>query len=108
MFVRCVVVLGVFCQFVVELFGCSSDVIDPRVVGHAVSVFRLDPVALCLVVLFHDESVYWWSVFFHDVVREGLSDQFWCDFDSVESFGFVLDDVVRHSFKVEEAIFSAL
>ena len=108
MCVGCVVVLVVFCQFVVELFGCLSDVIDPWVVGHTISVFRLDPVALCLLVLSHHESVHRWLVLFHDVVREGLSDQFWCDLDSVESFGFVLDDVVRHSFKVEEAIFSAL
>ena len=85
-----------------------SGVIDPWVVGHTVSVFRLDPVALCLLVLSHDESVHRWSMLFHDVVREGLSDQFWCDLDSVKSFGFVLDDVVRYSFKVKEAVFSAL
>ena len=107
-FVRCVVVLGVFRQFVDELSGCSCGVVDPWVVGHPVSVFCLDPVALGLVVVFYDESVYWWCVFFHDVVRQGLSDQFWCDFESVESLGLVLDDVVRHSFEVEEAVSPAL
>ena len=108
MFVGCVVVLGVFRQFVDELSGCSCGVVNPWVVDHSVSVFCLDPLALGLVVAFYDESVYGWCVFCHNVVRQRLFDQFWCDFQFVKSLGFVLDEVVRHSFEVEEAVSPAL
>ena len=42
------------------------------------------------------------------VVRQRLFDQFWCDFQVVKSLGFVLDEVVRHSFEVEETVSPAL
>ena len=101
-------VLGVFRQFVDELSGCSCGVVNPWVVGHPVSVLCLDPLALGLVVAFYDESVYGWCEFCHNVVRQGLFDQFWCDFQFVKSLGFMLDEVVRHSFEVEEAVSPAL